>query len=96
MNNEYFKGYKFIYKDKNIDIYESTLLCIYLEKYFKYNRVIASDSADSEILGISRQYVAKKRQHLEQLGYIKCFSQKGKPSELQINEKIINKINEKK
>lgn len=85
----FLKCSKEILKDLNIDIYESILLCLYIEKYTTYGRVIVSDSKDAEYLKIDRKYVGKKRKHLEKLGYIECVSTKGKPTELRINRKLL-------
>lgn len=95
MNNDYLKTYKFILEDKSLDLGESILLCLYLEKFFYHNGcVIASDEKDSESLKMDRKSVGRKRKHLQEIGYIKCYTEKGKPCMIQINESVVNKAKE--
>lgn len=94
MENSYIKVYDFIVKEKELDLYESYLLCMYLNKYFLYGKVIASDTKDAECLKISDKYVRARRKHLESLGIITCKGGRGKPKEIIINNGLIKKVNE--
>lgn len=83
-------------KSKKLDLAESYLLCMYLNKYEQYGSVIASDSKDSEELKIDRKYVKKKREHLKELGYISYETKKGKPTEIRINPSLLKSLEIKK
>lgn len=92
METDYVKVYKFILEDEKIDLRESMLLCLYLQKYFYHNgNVITSDTKDSKYIDIDRKYVGKHRKHLEELGYIKCFVNKGKSVSIQLHKDIVDK-----
>ena len=92
METDYLKVYEFILEDEKIDLKESILLCLYLQKYFYHNGcVITSDTKDSKVLKIDRKYVGKHRKHLEDVGYIKCSVNKGKSVSVALDRKIVNK-----
>ena len=87
------KLYDDILNDTNLTLDEAVLLCMYISKYIQFKGyVIACDSSDANYLKIDRHHVSKKRKHLEELGYIKCKMQKGKPSIVQLNESILEKL----
>lgn len=99
METDYLRTYKFILEDEKIDLKESILLCLYLQKYFYHNGcVITSDTKDSKVLKIDRKYVGKHRKHLEEIGYIKCSVNNGKSVSVVLNKEIVTKaklINDK-
>lgn len=93
-NKKFIKLHKSILTSKDLDLYESVLLCIYLDKHFLHNgEVYVSDKIDAESLKIDRHYVSKKRKRLEELGYIRCESEKGKKTKIIINPKLIEMFN---
>lgn len=96
MKNDYLKTYNFILEDERLDLTESILLCKYIEKFFLYNGcVIASDETDAKCLNIHYRTIGRKRNHLQEIGYIKCYRDKnGVPCNIQINSDIINKVKE--
>jgi Mn-dependent DtxR family transcriptional regulator len=73
-------------KDKDLDLYESVLLSLYIKRYEQYGDVLTSDSKAAEYLKIDRKYVGKKRRHLEELGYIKYNSRRGCPMQIVLNK----------
>lgn len=73
-------------KDKDLDLYESVLLCLYISRYEQYGEVLTSDTKAAEYLKIDRKHVGKKRRHLAELGYIKYYSRKGCPMQVAINK----------
>lgn len=91
---KFIKAYEKIMENDKLDLYEAYLMCLYINKYSLFGNVITSDSEDARHLKIDRHYVANKRKHLENLGFIKCETEQGKkkPTIIQINKGIIKQL----
>lgn len=88
-NEKFIKLYDSILYDDRLDSDEKILLSMYINKsILNDGSVIASDKKDKVTLGIkSRNTIQKKREHLEELGYIKCITKQGLPTKIEIIDK---------
>lgn len=94
MEETYVKAYDSIMCDKEMDLYESYLLCRYINKYSMHNGlIITSDAKDAEYLKIDRKYVGQKRRRLKELGYIDYVVKKGQPTVITLDKSIIKILN---
>jgi len=97
MENKYIKAYNSIITSKDIDLYESFLLCFYINKHILNDGIVyTSEKKEEEMLKIERHAIGKKRKHLEELGYIKCEKNKGKCTRIIINPNLIKYLNDEK
>ena len=89
MEDTFIKAYDSIMREKELDLYESFLLCRYINKYTRYETIIVSDTEDAKYLKIDRKYVGKKRKRLKELGYIDYTSKKGQPTEVKLDKSVL-------
>lgn len=87
-NEKFIKLYDSILYDDRLDSDEKILLSMYINKsILNDGSVIASDQKDMATLGITDKTIKKKREHLVELGYIKCSTKQGFPSKIEIINK---------
>ena len=85
---KFIKLYDSILYDDRLDSDEKILLSMYINKsILNDGSVIASDQKDMVTLVITDKTIKKKREHLVELGYIKCSTKKGFPSKIEIIDK---------